>query len=59
MKALGPSKEIVETWPEERKALLAKKLNMCPINVRILNGVEWDALNISNTDEGTEGYSVE
>jgi len=59
MKVIGPEEEPIEAWSEERKALVAKNIDMCPINVRVLNDVEWEDLRIVTLDEGTSGYSVE
>lgn len=51
---LGPPKELVATWSDARKAMVAKKLDLCPINLRALNGVEWDNLNITSEYDGAD-----
>ncbi|KAM0809093.1 putative Mss4-like protein [Seiridium cardinale] len=55
----GPPAELVATWPEARQAMVARKLDIKPLNVRALEGVEWDQLQVQRSDEGTEGYVVD
>ncbi|KAK6084989.1 glutathione-dependent formaldehyde-activating enzyme [Seiridium cupressi] len=55
----GPPAELVATWPEARQAMVARKLNIKPLNVRALEGVDWDQLQVQRSDEGTEGYVVD
>lgn len=55
----GPPAELVATWSEARQAMVARKLNINPLNVRALEGVEWDTIKVNRTDEGTEGYVVD
>lgn len=55
----GPPAELVATWPEARQAVVRRKLRLRPLNVRVLDGVEWDRLNVLRSDEGTEGYVVD
>lgn len=49
----------MESWPEARKELVRKKCSLLPINLKVLNDVEWKELKIARTDEGTVGYTVE
>lgn len=55
----GPPAAVVATWPEARQAMVARKLNIKPLNVRALEGVEWDHIKIERSDEGTEGYVID
>jgi hypothetical protein len=55
----GPPKELVATWPEARQQMVQRKLQVHPLNVRMLDGVEWDKINIQRSDEGTEGYVID
>ncbi|KAH8201940.1 hypothetical protein TruAng_003932 [Truncatella angustata] len=55
----GPPAEVVATWPEARQQMVKRKLNIKPLNVRVLEGVEWDQIEIQRSDEGTEGYVVD
>jgi hypothetical protein len=59
MKMNGPPKDILDTWPEERKEALKRFSTLMPVNVRVLNDVEWDALKIQHPNTGTGGYSIE
>jgi hypothetical protein len=59
MKIIGLSKEVLDSWSEEKKEMVKQKLGLCPINIRVLNDVEWDKLTIEKCNEGTEGYSVD
>lgn len=55
----GPPRHLVESWPEARQAIVREKLDIRPLNLRALDGVEWDRLTVNRTDEGTEGYILE
>ncbi|KAI0134084.1 glutathione-dependent formaldehyde-activating enzyme [Xylariales sp. AK1849] len=55
----GPPREVVATWPEARQKMVERKLQLQPLNVRALEEVEWDRINIERSDEGTEGYVVD
>lgn len=59
MRIHGPPKEIVDTWPEARKELIKKNVNLFPVNLRVMNDVEWDELKIERSKEGAVGYVVE
>jgi hypothetical protein len=39
--------------------MVAKMLDIQPVNVRALEGVDLKELEIVRSDEGTEGYSLE
>jgi hypothetical protein len=47
-----------ETWPQERKQKVRENRGKVPINIRILNDVEWEELKIERIDDGQEGYVV-
>jgi hypothetical protein len=53
-KILGPPKELVATWSEARRVMVAKKLDLCPTNLRALDGVEWDKLKITSEYDGAD-----
>lgn len=59
MKMNGPPKDIFDTLPEERKEALKHFYTLMPVNIRVLNDVEWDSLKVQHPNRGTEGYSVE
>jgi hypothetical protein len=59
MTVVGPPKEALDSWSEERKEMVKKKSGLCPINIRVLNDVEWDNLAIEKCNEGTEGYTID
>ena len=56
----GPPLSVFDRLPPERKerALEVYRRNMAlqPLNVRALEGVELETLQIERSDEGTEGY---
>ena len=54
----GPPQELIDRLPEARRAIVAKKLRIQPVNLRCLDGVEWDRISIEKDDCGTEGYEV-
>lgn len=54
----GPPKEVLATWPEARQAVVKKKLMIQPLNIRVLDNVEWDELKWEKLDVGTEGYRL-
>lgn len=56
MNVHGPPQEVIDRLPEERKAMVAKNLDLKPVNVRALDGVDLSLLKIVRSDEGTEGY---
>jgi hypothetical protein len=59
MNLYGPPKELVHGWPQQRQEMVAKMLDIQPINVRVLEGMELAALTVVRTDEGTEGYTLD
>lgn len=54
----GPPKEVLDGWPEARKVAVGKYLEICPVRVRVLDGVDVDSLTVERSYEGTEGYEV-
>ncbi|KAK1460509.1 glutathione-dependent formaldehyde-activating enzyme [Colletotrichum cuscutae] len=54
----GPPKELVAKLPETRQEFVRKQLEIQPLNVRVLQGLEWDSVNIEWSNDGTEGYVV-
>jgi hypothetical protein len=59
MRIHGPPKEVMESWPEARKELVRKNCALLPLNLKVLNDVEWKDLKIARTDEGAVGYTVD
>jgi hypothetical protein len=55
----GPPKEVMESWPEARKELVRKNCELLPVNLKVLNDVEWKDLKITRTNEGAVGYTVD
>ncbi|KAF6810122.1 glutathione-dependent formaldehyde-activating gfa [Colletotrichum sojae] len=55
----GPPAEMVARLPEAKQEFVRKQLEIQPLNVRILDGVEWDKIDINWSNEGTEGYSLQ
>ena len=55
----GPPKEVVERLPEERQRLVRKMLDVKPVNIRVLEGVEWEEIEVKREDEGTKGWEGE
>lgn len=53
----GPPKEIVDKLPEAKREFVRKNLQIQPVNIRVLEGVEWEDLKIERSDEGTDGYN--
>lgn len=49
----------MESWPEARKELVRKNCALLPLNLKVLNDVEWKDLKIARTDEGAVGYTVD
>jgi hypothetical protein len=52
----GPSQDVVYRLPEAKKEFVRKQLRIQPVNIRTLDGVDWDGITINKSDEGTEGY---
>lgn len=59
MRFQGPPKEVLETMPEDRQNEIKKRTNMVPVNLRVLEGVDWDELNIEVVSQGTDGYVID
>lgn len=55
----GPPQHVVDRLPDAKKEFVRKQCEVQPINLRILDGVEWDELNVRRSDEGTEGYILD
>lgn len=59
----GPPISVFDKLPPERKeivlAIYHKNMEMVPLNVRAMEGVDLDSLQIDRTDEGTEGYELD
>ncbi|KDN64894.1 putative glutathione-dependent formaldehyde-activating enzyme, partial [Colletotrichum sublineola] len=52
----GPPKEIVVRLPEARQEFVRRQLEIQPLNVRVLEGVEWDRINIKWSNDGAADY---
>jgi hypothetical protein len=57
--AYGPSKELMETWPEARQEMVREMWDVLPLNLRALDGGDVDLFQIERSDEGTEGYVLD
>jgi hypothetical protein len=55
----GPPEEVVRGWPQGRQDMVARMLDIRPVNVRVLEGVELAELEVVRCDEGTEGYVLD
>jgi hypothetical protein len=59
----GPPMSIFDRLPAERKEkaleLYHKNMQLQPLNVRAMEGVNVSALKINRTDAGTEGYELD
>jgi hypothetical protein len=59
----GPAISVFDSLPPERKANALKayheNMKLQPLNVRAMEGVDLSLLNITRSDEGTEGYRLE
>ncbi|TQN67268.1 Centromere protein V [Colletotrichum shisoi] len=55
----GPPTEVVVRLPEATQAFVRKQLEIQPIKIRVLDGVDWDKIDIKWRNEGTEGYFLE
>ncbi|WYZ44982.1 hypothetical protein EsH8_VIII_000298 [Colletotrichum jinshuiense] len=54
----GPPKEIIARLPEAKQDFVRKQLEIQPLNIRVLDGVDWDRIDIKWSNEGTEGYKL-
>ncbi|CCF33092.1 hypothetical protein CH063_05349 [Colletotrichum higginsianum] len=55
----GPPEEVLARLPEAKQDFVRKQLEVQPLNIRVLDGVEWDRVDIKWKNEGTEGYVLE
>ncbi|GJC78865.1 hypothetical protein ColLi_01703 [Colletotrichum liriopes] len=53
----GPPKDIVARLPEAKQEFVRKQLEVRPLNIRVLDDVEWDKINITWSNEGTGATS--
>lgn len=56
MVVYGPPQQVVDRLPEDKKEFVRKNLDLQPVNVRVLNGVDLGTLDIKRSDNGTDGY---
>ena len=56
MNVYGPPKSVIDRLPEERREMIRKNLDLKPVNIRVLEGIELEHLNIERSEEGTDGY---
>ncbi|KAK2030022.1 glutathione-dependent formaldehyde-activating enzyme [Colletotrichum zoysiae] len=54
----GPPKEVIARLPEAKQEFVRKQLETQPLNIRVLDGVEWDRINIKWSNDGTAGYEL-
>ncbi|KAK2041946.1 glutathione-dependent formaldehyde-activating enzyme [Colletotrichum somersetense] len=52
----GPPKEIIARLPEAKQEFVRKQLEIQPLNIRVLDGVEWDRINIKWSNDGAADY---
>ncbi|KAB5582894.1 hypothetical protein GE09DRAFT_1278227 [Coniochaeta sp. 2T2.1] len=55
--AHGPPQDVVDQLPDGRREMVRKKLDVKPVNVMVLEGVDLSLMEVERTDEGTEGYA--
>ncbi|KAI0481284.1 Mss4-like protein [Xylariaceae sp. FL0804] len=59
----GPPLSVFDSVPVDRReavmSVYRKNMNVQPLNVRSMNGVDLNLLNITRVDEGTEGYRLD
>lgn len=58
-RVLGPPKHIQDNWSSEIRAENAKNFDVLPVNLRILEGVEWDELKVKRDDKADGDYFVD
>lgn len=56
MNVYGPPQSVIDRLPEEKKEVVKKNLDVKPVNIRVLEGVDVKYLKIERLDEGTDGY---
>ncbi|OLN87507.1 hypothetical protein CCHL11_06156 [Colletotrichum chlorophyti] len=54
----GPPKDLIARLPKAKQEFVRKQLEIQPLNIRVLDDVEWDEIDIKWSNEGTEGYAV-
>ncbi|TDZ37316.1 hypothetical protein C8035_v006979 [Colletotrichum spinosum] len=54
----GPPKEIVAKLPEAKQEFVRKQLEVQPLNIRVLDKVDWAEMDIKWSNEGTAGYQL-
>lgn len=54
----GPPLPVIDSMPEERKALVRQMLDIKPLNVRVFEDVVLSDCNVKRVDQGTEGYET-
>ncbi|PYI35840.1 hypothetical protein BP00DRAFT_442251 [Aspergillus indologenus CBS 114.80] len=52
----GPPAAVVARLSPEKQELVRRNLDVVPVRVPVLDGVEWEAIRVEREDEGTEGY---
>ncbi|RAH65716.1 GFA family protein [Aspergillus aculeatinus CBS 121060] len=52
----GPPAAVVTRLSPEKQELVRRNLDVVPVRVAVLEGVEWDEIRVEREDEGTEGY---
>jgi hypothetical protein len=59
----GPPISVFDKLPPERKEaalrVYHKNMQLQPLNVRAMEGVDLSTLDIKRTDDGTKGYELE
>lgn len=50
---------MIDRLPEAKKEFVKQQLEIQPVNLRVLDGVEWSELAVERMDEGTDGYVLE
>lgn len=55
----GPPQEVVDRLPESKREFVLRQLRIQPVNLRVLEGVEWDKITVKREDEGTKGYILD
>ncbi|KAI1161504.1 Mss4-like protein [Nemania serpens] len=59
----GPPSSKIDEIPADRRedfiSLYIKTMNLQPLNVRAIESIDMESLNIERDDEGTEGYELE
>ncbi|PYI16695.1 hypothetical protein BO99DRAFT_404942 [Aspergillus violaceofuscus CBS 115571] len=56
MHLYGPPAAVVARLLPEKQELVRRNLEIVPVRVQVLDGVEWEEIHVERSDEGTEGY---